>query len=209
MNAQHIIAKLSGFYKWNELIKASEPELELGMLLLQNRLSYHSKYTLFPEEASSILDDWKFFEEMYLKDASAENKLEIFKKALLNNNDSKIKNDHLFELNFEKDINSQDMIKTIVRKKGISIEKSITSSITQKNFIDIIDLGYTGVALSMWNHANPEKVKEKLQNPIVKFKFTENKQRLVAIIMEKENITFYEAIMYFVLIELKSLGYHI
>ena len=36
MNAQHVIARLSGFYKWNELIKASEPILELGKLLLIN-----------------------------------------------------------------------------------------------------------------------------------------------------------------------------
>ena len=37
MNAQHIVARLSGFYKWNELIKASEPILEIGRLLLTNR----------------------------------------------------------------------------------------------------------------------------------------------------------------------------
>ena len=37
MNAQHIIARLSGFYKWNELIQASEAALEIGKLLLTNR----------------------------------------------------------------------------------------------------------------------------------------------------------------------------
>ena len=42
MNAQHVIARLAGFYKWTELIKASEPALELGKLLFINRISTNS-----------------------------------------------------------------------------------------------------------------------------------------------------------------------
>ncbi len=36
MNAQHIIAKLVGFEKWTEMLKASPPALELGKLLFGN-----------------------------------------------------------------------------------------------------------------------------------------------------------------------------
>jgi hypothetical protein len=75
MKAQHIIAILSGFKKWASLIKASETELELGKLLLDNR-------------EKIPLDDW----DVYLKIAQRENKnifnpdekLEIFKTVFLN-----------------------------------------------------------------------------------------------------------------------------
>ena len=43
MKAQHIIARLSGFSKWTELIKATEPILEIGRLLLTNRESYQQR----------------------------------------------------------------------------------------------------------------------------------------------------------------------
>lgn len=37
MKAQHVIAHLSGFYNWDELIHASDEELELGKILLNLR----------------------------------------------------------------------------------------------------------------------------------------------------------------------------
>ena len=38
MNAQHVVARLAGFYKWNDLIKATDPILEIGKLLLRKSL---------------------------------------------------------------------------------------------------------------------------------------------------------------------------
>ncbi|MGC4100885.1 hypothetical protein [Ferruginibacter sp.] len=74
MNAQHIIADMVGFNKWTELIKASEPELELAKLLFDN-------------QDSVSLDDWK----MYIISMERENnttlhpetKLEIFQQVFL------------------------------------------------------------------------------------------------------------------------------
>lgn len=54
MKAQHIIARLSNFYKWTDLIKASEPALELGKLLLTNRENIN-------------IEDWQMYEEANLK----------------------------------------------------------------------------------------------------------------------------------------------
>lgn len=71
MKAQHIIALLSGFNKWNELKNASEPLLELGKLLLTNREGY-------------LLDEWKFYESQNLQNYSDETKLEVFKSIFLN-----------------------------------------------------------------------------------------------------------------------------
>lgn len=70
MNSQHIIALLAGFNKWNDLIKASEPLLELGYLLLTNRNQI-------------LVEDWKMYERANLKDLDDEAKLEIFKIVFL------------------------------------------------------------------------------------------------------------------------------
>ena len=70
MNAQHIIALLSGFNKWNELIKASEPLLEIGKLLLINRENLY-------------FEDWQDYDSRYLQNFSDESKLEVFKRVFL------------------------------------------------------------------------------------------------------------------------------
>ena len=75
MNAQHLIAKLAGFSKWDELLKASPAELELAHLLYDN--------------AHKIsIDEWTNWyipssEEMNHTKFDAETKLEIFKQVFL------------------------------------------------------------------------------------------------------------------------------
>ncbi|MCL1916296.1 MAG: hypothetical protein FWG17_06310 [Desulfovibrionaceae bacterium] len=72
MKAQHIIARMVGFNKWADMIKASGPELELAKLLFENQ-----DYISF--------DDW----EVYIASAAYKNKtyfepeaqLEILKRA--------------------------------------------------------------------------------------------------------------------------------
>ena len=74
MKAQHIIALMVGFNKWPDLLKASEFELELAKLLMDN---YDKVY----------VEDW----EMYIADVERDNnisidpqsKLEIFKQVFL------------------------------------------------------------------------------------------------------------------------------
>jgi hypothetical protein len=75
MKAQHIIAHMIGFYKWKDLLKASEAELELAKLLFDNQDKIH-------------MEDWR----MYIAGAERDNKttfdsesrLEIFKNVFLN-----------------------------------------------------------------------------------------------------------------------------
>jgi hypothetical protein len=74
MNAQHIIALMVGFRKWTDLLKASEVELELAKLLLDN-------------QHKISIDDW----EMYIDGAEHDNnktfdteaRLEIFKEVFV------------------------------------------------------------------------------------------------------------------------------
>ena len=210
MKAQHIIARLSGFYKWDELIKASELRLELGKLLLIHREEYEEKQGYFTNMVESmIVADWKEYEEEYLKDCDDETKLEVFKKVFLEDEPVKKNKKPTIKFNFKDTVNPQDMLVKIMRRKNLSPEKAILSSITQKNCIRIMETGYASVALQMWGHANPEAEKEKLDNPIVEFKLSKEKERLVALIMEKEEVPFQVAILYFMLFALDALGYHI
>lgn len=97
----------------------------------------------------------------------------------------------------------------IMKHKNLPPDKAILSTITQKNCIRIIETGYSGVALSLWGHDNPYREWEKLDNTTVKFKLNKDKERLVNIIMEKEEVNFPTAVLYFMLHSLESLGYHI
>ena len=80
MNAQHIVASLAGFHKWNDLIKASEPMLEIGKLLLMNRAAYQER------EGGHIVDDWQWYQFKHLKSFDDNSKLEIFKMVFFNIN---------------------------------------------------------------------------------------------------------------------------
>ncbi len=212
MNAHHIIARLSGFKKWNELIQASESALELGKLLLTNRQSYEQSLGFFTNmyKDSMIVDDWKHYEEENLKDVDDEAKLEIFKKVFLEEyKPTRTKQNPVITFNFENDENAQDMLVKIMKHTKLTPDKAILSTITQKNCIRIIETGYSGIALSLWGHDNPYREWEKLDDKIVKFKLSKDKERLVNIIMEKEKVNFPTAVLYFMLHALESFGYHI
>lgn len=194
MNAQHVISRLAGFYKWAELIKASEPTLELGKLLLTNRKAYQERQGYFTNMVESmIVADWKDYEQEYIKDLDDESKLEVFKKVFLGEEPIKNNKRAKITLNFKDATNPQDMLKKIMREKNFSSEKAILSSITQKNCIRIIETGWASMALQLWGHADPEGAREKLDNPIVEFKLSKDKERLVSLIMEKEKVPFDQA----------------
>lgn len=75
MNAQHIIALLSGFHNWTDLIHANKAQLELGRLLLEHR----NHNDVFP-----FIEYWKMYlESNNLSNFDDETKLEIFKIVFL------------------------------------------------------------------------------------------------------------------------------
>lgn len=211
MNAQHIIARLTGFYKWTDLTKATEPALELGKLLFENRLPYLEKVPIIINEESMIVEDWKsFLVENDLQNCDDITKLDIFKSYFLQQDNiiKELKKEKIF-IDFTNDINAQDMLAKIMKEKNLNAEKAILSSITQKIFVRIIEVDWGSVALSLWGHANPNREWEKLDDPIVKFKLSKDKERLISLIMEKEDISFETAILFFMLFTLESLGYHV
>ncbi|MBR4683322.1 MAG: hypothetical protein IKO95_00670 [Spirochaetia bacterium] len=77
MHAQHLIAKLAGFDKWNDLLNAKPAELELAHLLFDNA-------------HKTSIDEWNKFtkktEKMNHKKLNAEEKLNIFKHVFIKQN---------------------------------------------------------------------------------------------------------------------------
>ena len=75
MNAQHIITRMVGFYKWTDLEKASQSELELAKLLFDNQHKLSS-------------DEWDIYLEINQQSNNkvfdADERLEIFKVVFLN-----------------------------------------------------------------------------------------------------------------------------
>ena len=210
MNAQHIVARLSGFYKWNELIKASKPILEIGKLLLMNREVYQQKRGIFTNVVESlIVEDWKSYESQCLMGFDNEAKLEVFKEVFIGQNVPSKRKAPKISIDFSDDTNAQDMLKQIMKSKNLTAEKAILSSITQKNCVTILSTGWAGIAVSLWGHAEPDREFEQLDNPIVEIKLSKDKTRLLEIVMEKENVALEDAILYFLIFALESLGYHI
>ena len=211
MNAQHIIAMLAGFYKWNDLIKASEPRLELGKLLITNRESYSQKSMCF----AGIVDDWEMYESQNLRQLNLddESKLAIFKEVFLSEEkEIKEPKGRKIKLDFTNDEIAQDMLCKIMKEKNLTPEKAILSSITQKNCINILSSGWANIALGLWGHANwgsADYRLEKLDSPIIEVKLSGDKVYLINTIRGMENITYNTAIQYFMLFTLESLGYHI
>ncbi|MBO7048061.1 MAG: hypothetical protein J6W62_04035 [Spirochaetia bacterium] len=74
MNAQHLIAKLAGFSKWNDLLNAKPAELELAHLLFDNA------HKLSLEEWNNYINR---AEIMNNKKFNAEEKLDVFKNVFL------------------------------------------------------------------------------------------------------------------------------
>ena len=200
MNAQHIIALLAGFSKWNELIQATESALEIGKLLLVNR--YHPDWV-------NIVEDWKSYEYQNLQDFDDDAKLEIFKMVFLGQGVPKKRKTPVITIDFSKETDAQDMLSKIMKKKNLTPEKALLSTITQKNCVTILATGWAGMAVSLWGHADPDGEREKLEDPIVKIKLSKDKERLISIVMEKENVSFGKALLYFMIFTLESLGYHI
>ena len=147
MNAQHIIARLSGFYKWNELIQASESALEIGKLLLINR-NHH--------DWINIVEDWKAYESQYLQDFDDEAKLEVFKNVILEEGASQKRKAPVITVDFTEETDAQDMLSKIMKKKNLTPEKALLSTITQKNCVTILATGWAGMAVSLWGHADPD-----------------------------------------------------
>ena len=222
MKAQHIVAKLAGFKNWGELVKASESAQELGKLLFVHRNDFD---LCLDEGPSGAVEFWKvFIFENDLGEMDDVERLNAFKQVLAHRgkmrdrevkmlaagkNPYKVK-PVKYKLNLSEYDVVQDMAASLMKEKRCSAEKAVQSSINAKIFVRVSEVGdAASFALSLWGHEDPEREYEKLENPILMVNLTEEKQRLLSLIKQQQNISTDEAISYFLLSTLESLGYHI
>lgn len=210
MKAQHIVARLSGFYKWNELIKASEPMLEIGKLLLLNRASYQKAQGYFSNIVDSIIVyDWKEYERENLNGFDDAAKLEIFKNEFLSNDTSK-RTSIKVTLDFSDDIKAQDMVNTVMQETGsISPERSILSSIIPPNHHAILQTGWAGEAVTWWGHFDYMREFKNLENPIIEITLNREKARMLNAVIKQEKVSLCDAVLYHMIFQLENYGYHI
>jgi hypothetical protein len=113
------------------------------------------------------------------------------------------------KVDYRYNIDAQDMLTKIMHATNLSPEKALLSTITLKNFERIFSTGWAGIAVSLWGHDDPEAKRESLDNPTIEFQLSKDQVHFLQVVMEKERIPFREAILYFMIFTLESLGYHI
>lgn len=208
--AEYIIARLSGFNNWTELIKSSDTILEIGELLFSNRETYQKQQGLFFDNKNTlIVQNWKAFKMLFFNNSDDENELETFKNSFLGKKASEWVGQTVITVDFTDDIKAQDMLITIMKDKRLTDTKALLSSINRKNLLDILSSGWAEVAVSLWGHDDPYKNFNKLNNPKIKVKLSLEKTNLLQIVMEKEKVSLTTAILYFMIFDLQSLGHHI
>lgn len=154
MNAQHIVAKLVGFEKWTEMLKASPPALELAKLLFDNMHKIRN-------------EEWEF----YIRDVENENdiildyedKLDIFKTVFADVDGHQSDGyDYRLAKRKKTSINNQK-IKPMKSKSIIQITSLPLSEKDHAEFIKVANEGFKN-ALQRIEHEHPELV-QKLWNP--------------------------------------------
>jgi len=115
----------------------------------------------------------------------------------------------MVKLDFSKKLAAQDMIKIVMKEKGLSVKEAIDFSINHEIYQSILKAGYASIALDLWGHGGPVRKWEKPDNPVIEIEFDKLKERLVDEIAEKEEVDTVTAISYFLLFTMASLGYHI
>ena len=209
MKAQHVIARLAGFDKWNDMIKASPSRLELGKLLLTNRISYQEESGLFTSDESLIVSDWKIFEKKYLNGSSDEEKLNAFRERFLSNEIHDYLNTITVSLDFTNDGIGQDMILTIMKDKKMTAEEAIKSCITDANLLIAVKTGWASIAVSLWGHATPDKKFKNLDTPLIKVMLDGGEKSILDAMIGKEAHSYEEAVLQLMIFDLEKLGYHI
>lgn len=154
MNAQHIIAKLAGFEKWTEMLKASSTALELAKLLFDNMHKIRN-------------EEWMY----YIKDVEHENnttldeeeKLDIF-RTVFADVDGHQSDGYDYRLTKkDKTSTNNQKIKQMENKSIVQISSLPLSGKDQAEFIEVANKVFEN-ALNRIEHDHPESVR-KLWNP--------------------------------------------
>ena len=96
-----------------------------------------------------------------------------------------------------------------MKHKQITSQEAIKSCITVANLVPAIKSGWASIAVSLWGHDDPDKVLQKLENPLIKVVLDEDKKNILDVMTGKEIHSYEEAVLQLMIFELAKLGYHI
>ena len=103
---------------------------------------------------------------------------------------------------------AQDMIVIIMQEKNVSADEAVAHALNDENYLAIVSVEWVKVALSLWGHEDWERKWNKL-NEVLEIEIDDHKEHLLKDIMEREEVSIEDAICYFLIFMMDSLGYHI
>ena len=113
------------------------------------------------------------------------------------------------QLDFSNNHAAQDMIRIVMREKGLSSKEAIEFSVNQEMHQKIVKEGYASIALDLWGHDDPEREWDVLDEPIIEIEFDKLRKQFIDDISEKEGVDIETAVCYFLIFTMDFLGYHI
>lgn len=103
----------------------------------------------------------------------------------------------------------QDMIRIVMRDKGMSAEEAVNFAINRNNYFQIVVEGWASIALGLWGHDDYERKWETLDEPVLEIELDDLKTRLIEDISEREEVDIETAACYFLIFTMEALGYHV
>ena len=115
----------------------------------------------------------------------------------------------MIKLNLKDNFAAQDMIRIIMKEKGLSAKEAIAFSISFEMHKKILKEGYASIALEFWGHEDPDRKWDVLEDPIIELELGKLSESLIKDISDKQNVDIETAICYFLIFTMESLGHHI
>lgn len=115
----------------------------------------------------------------------------------------------MLKLDFINNLAAQDMIKIIMKEKGLPANEAIEYSINREAHHEILKKGYASIAFDLWGHGDPEREWYVLDKTIFDLELDKLKKDFIEDIAEKEDVDMETAVCYFLIFTMDALGYHI
>jgi len=115
----------------------------------------------------------------------------------------------MIKLNLKDNFAAQDMIRIIMKEKGLSAKEAIAFSISLETHKKILKAEYVSIALELWGHDDLDRKWYVLEDPTIELDLGKLDESLVKDISDKQNVDIETAICYFLIFTMESLGYHI
>lgn len=80
---------------------------------------------------------------------------------------------------FQNNLAAQDMIRIVMREKGLSAKEAIEFSINREMHQKILKEGYVSIAFDLWAHDDPEREWDVLDEPVFELELDKLRERLI------------------------------